>query len=178
MQLARPRTIGQFATNCHIDSRGSRDMFSSRVSALGLQSVLRPVALALLATTLLVGCGSRRAAAHKAPLRWSDLFPAWSPNGRLITFSSDRPAHKQRDLYVVKVDGSHLRRLTNDELNELYPVFVSNRQIAFMVRGKRYVIAADERGQRLMQRRRVRSRARSSTDRGWVALDRPRVGRV
>jgi WD40-like Beta Propeller Repeat len=36
--------------------------------------------------------------------------PAWSPDGRRIAFVSDR--HTQDDIYVVRSNGSGLRRLT------------------------------------------------------------------
>jgi Tol biopolymer transport system component len=150
-------------------------MFSAKVSTLRLRGAARLIALALLATTLLVGCGSGRGAAHahKTSLRWSDLSPAWSSDGKLIVFLSDRPVHKQWDLFVVNGDGSHLRRLTNDKLSEDHPVFLSNGKIAFAVRGKPYVIGADGRGRtRLLPRRRARPRAGSAAGRAWVAFAR------
>jgi len=43
----------------------------------------------------------------------NDVFPAWSPDGTKITFSSDRAEAGNLDVYVVNVDGSGLIRLTN-----------------------------------------------------------------
>jgi Tol biopolymer transport system component len=59
----------------------------------------------------------------------------------LIVFSSDRPAHKQWDLYVMDADGSHLRRITHDRLSEHDPVFLSNRTVAFTAPGGEYVVS-------------------------------------
>ena len=41
-----------------------------------------------------------------------DSFPAWSPDGTQIAFSSHRDG--RRDVYVIDADGSDLVRLTND----------------------------------------------------------------
>jgi tol-pal system beta propeller repeat protein TolB len=46
-----------------------------------------------------------------------DVYPAWSPNGKQILFASlrDDPQNAQNwQLYVVNLDGSHLRRMTAD----------------------------------------------------------------
>jgi Tol biopolymer transport system component len=145
------------------------------------RSILGIVIVASLTATLCVACGSR--AAHlslTAPFRWSDQFEAWSPNGRLILFSSDRPAHKQWDLYVMNVDGSHLRRLTDDKLRENNPRFLSNRTIGFTVRGKRWVIGADGRGRKRLFRhahgthRHAARRSGSSPNGRWIAFGRHR----
>lgn len=42
-----------------------------------------------------------------------DVFPAWSPDGSKITFSSDRAEAGNLDVYVMNADGSGLMRLTN-----------------------------------------------------------------
>jgi Tol biopolymer transport system component len=41
-----------------------------------------------------------------------DRSPQWSPDGRLIAFSSTRPGPSNAGLYLVRPDGSGLRRLT------------------------------------------------------------------
>lgn len=131
------------------------------------RSALTIGVLAILAT-ILVGCASQGTRNKPKPFRWSDDSPAWSPNGRAIVFSSDRPAHKQFDLYVVNVDGSHLRRLTDDKLLEESAFFLSNRKIAFMVRGKRYAIGVRGRGrERLLQRKQA-----APPIGGWVTFTR------
>ena len=47
-----------------------------------------------------------------SPPFWSDITPAWSPDGTTIVFS--RQMRNYRDLFVVKVDGSGLTQLTFD----------------------------------------------------------------
>jgi Tol biopolymer transport system component len=157
----------------------------SRVTTALLRSVFGLVAMTLLATALLVGCGG--GVAHESAFRWSDRFAAWSPNSRLILFSSDRPRHKQWDLYVMNSDGGHLQRLTDDKLNEAHghPGFVDNRHIAFSAYGKRDVIPVNRTtntAQLNSRARRVgtqhlapnRSRAGSSPNGLWVAFARHR----
>lgn len=43
----------------------------------------------------------------------SDVFPAWSPDGSQITFSSDRAEPGNSDVYKMNADGSDVTRLTN-----------------------------------------------------------------
>jgi Tol biopolymer transport system component len=81
----------------------------------------------------------------------------------------------------MNVDGSHLRRLTNDKLSEDNPHFLTNRTIVFTVRGKQYVIGADGReSKHLFQHARGphprhTARAPGSSPNGhWVAFGRHR----
>ena len=49
----------------------------------------------------------------------NDLEPSWSPDGQLITFTSDRNGNF--DIYIMKNDGSELRQLTFDTIDERSP---------------------------------------------------------
>ena len=66
----------------------------------------------------------------------TEFEPAFSPDGRLIAFSSDRadPASGRTDIWVVKPDGTGLRRLTTN-LNARGPAFSPD--------GKRIAISTD-----------------------------------
>ena len=58
-----------------------------------------------------------------------EATPVWSPDGRKIAFASDR--HVRRgprerngrdfELYVMRADGTHVRRLTRNHVPDLYP---------------------------------------------------------
>jgi tricorn protease-like protein len=64
----------------------------------------------------------RRQLTHGAAL---DSAPACSPDGRLVVFLSDRAflarSVPPADLYVMHVDGTHLRRLTRDRVDDFAP---------------------------------------------------------
>jgi hypothetical protein len=60
-----------------------------------------------------------------------DGYPSFSGDGKEIVFVSARDG--SLDLYVMKADGSDVRRLTNDHAMNLFPSFSpSSNQIAFV----------------------------------------------
>jgi dipeptidyl aminopeptidase/acylaminoacyl peptidase len=51
---------------------------------------------------------------------WSqDVDPAWSPDGSLLAFASDRSG--DYEIYTIRADGTHLRRLTHDPSDDRQP---------------------------------------------------------
>lgn len=50
-----------------------------------------------------------------------DALPAWSPDGKSIAFVSDRAEPRNRDLFVMRSDGSSVRRLTESTAWEVAP---------------------------------------------------------
>lgn len=60
-------------------------------------------------------------------------FPAWSPDGRRIAFSSGRDQVGGAQVYVMNADGSGQTRLTHSAVEETYPAWSPDgRRIAFI----------------------------------------------
>lgn len=99
------------------------------------------IALALVGVAIFAGViYATSGAGQSSPLtglRWTDETPAWSPNGKEIVFASNRP-HRGGGidhLYLMRPDGTHLRRLTRDRLDAREPSFSPDgRQIVFAAR--------------------------------------------
>jgi TolB protein len=64
-----------------------------------------------------------------------DAAPAWSPDGRLIAFTSARDRKRDPrgdyEIYVIGPDGSGERRLTNDARNDFGPEWLPDGRVAF-----------------------------------------------
>ena len=52
--------------------------------------------------------------------------PDWSPNGRQLAFEASW--HGGRNIYVMNIDGSHVRQLTFSETMDTYPRFSPDGQ--------------------------------------------------
>ena len=84
--------------------------------------------------TLDVGTGQVRALTSGA--EWRDEAPRWSPDGQSIAFSSNRahygPQAEQGtpdfDIYVMRADGSAVRRITSDAGNDADPSWMPDGQ--------------------------------------------------
>jgi TolB protein len=83
-----------------------------------------------------------------------DTQPAWSPDGNLIAFTSDRAGTGAQHIFLMRPDGSEPRKLTNNPItfqNELRPAwspdgstiaFVSEREIP-VGNNELYAVGAD-----------------------------------
>jgi TolB protein len=54
-----------------------------------------------------------------------DVAPSWSPDGKLIAFQSDR--NGDADIYLMRPDGTQVRRLTTSAAEERNPVWSATR---------------------------------------------------
>jgi Tol biopolymer transport system component len=89
----------------------------------------------------------RRLRALTGPLSGSgpaDMQPAWSPDGRRVAFARALPAAQGRslagfDVYVARVKGGRVRRVTRDVGNDTQPAWSPN--------GKLIAFASDRAGQ-------------------------------
>ena len=73
----------------------------------------------------------------------NDNFPHWSPKGDLITFISDREDNDY-EVYVIKPDGTGMRRITHIPGNEGHPVWSPDAQWIVFAIDKPLTLAAYE----------------------------------
>jgi TolB protein len=95
----------------------------------------------------------------------NDTQPAWSPNGKLIAFTSDRTGNQ--DVYTVRPNGRGLRRLTGTPAEDSAPSWSPNgRRIAFTSdrEGNEDVFSMTARGKAL---RRLTRGAADEGDPAW-----------
>ena len=80
----------------------------------------------VLATAILIVLSSPTTAqpSDKAAARYNDMFGAWSPDGSMIAFTSDRSGDPE--IYVSNSDGSGLNRLTYSEGRDAHPSWSSD----------------------------------------------------
>lgn len=52
-------------------------------------------------------------------------YPTWSPDGSRLAFASDHDGN--REIYVIKIDGTGLRRITNDPRADQFPAWSPGR---------------------------------------------------
>ena len=52
----------------------------------------------------------------------NNMYPSYSPDGKYIVFSSRRGNDEDLEIYIMKSDGTGLKRLTDNEYDDMYPV--------------------------------------------------------
>ena len=151
----------------------------------------RSVAIATLVIGFLGGCGGT-GGPKSSGWKWTDDDPIWSPDGRQIAFDSDRAARKSklRAVYVMKSDGTGVRRLTHGPLDAELPkwspdgtrlAYVSNlvrvateygyTHLVYSNRAPIHVVRADGSGDKKLAVSRETSGVEWSPDGRWIAFD-------
>jgi TolB protein len=65
----------------------------------------------------------------------ADGYPDWTPDGKRILFATDQCTNdlNQSEIYIIDVDGTGLKRLTNNDLGDYRPVWSPDgQQILFV----------------------------------------------
>jgi Tol biopolymer transport system component len=79
--------------------------------------------------------------------------PSFGPDGKRIVFTNavqtKRIGGRRNDVYVMRADGSHIKRLTQTEAGESLPAFSADgSKVAYSLGGKTYVVNANGAGGR------------------------------
>ena len=103
------------------------------------------------------GSGQRRLTTNTA----DDLDPAWSPNGKLIAFTSERDGNSE--IYVMNADGSAQANLTKSPKSDSGPAWSPDgKRIAFSRDGDIYVVGVGGAGLNLLT-----TSPRAESDPAW-----------
>jgi WD40-like Beta Propeller Repeat len=97
----------------------------------------------------------------------SDLAPVWSPDRHRIAFQSNRDGNWE--IYVMRADGSGVRRLTDDDAEDGEPSWSANGHIEFARDGRLFAIAPDGRDEHSLGKKAIWPRAARSPRRELVA---------
>jgi len=91
--------------------------------------------------------------------RWSDIHPAWSPDGKYIAFASNKEGNY--DIYVMELEARKITQITSDKGNDKYPEYSPDgSKIAFISdrSGEEQVWIMDSNGNNLKQLTRMKVR--------------------
>jgi TolB protein len=100
---------------------GSRILFASAFEDPGRDDPRVQRGQVSVATAIYVADVQSRKTTRLTPLG-QNRFATWSPDGRRIAFSGD-VENSNRDIYVVDVDGSNLRRLATGSATDVQPAW-------------------------------------------------------
>lgn len=79
--------------------------------------------------------------------------PSFGPDGRRIVFTNavrtEAIGGRRNDVYVMRADGSHVKRITHTEQGEYLPAFTADgSMVSYALAGKTYLVRANGRGER------------------------------
>jgi Tol biopolymer transport system component len=109
----------------------------------------RRIAFTLRSTIYVMGAGGTRVkrVRTEAGREFSD-GPVWSPDGRTLVYATNL-VKSDFEIFVARADGSGLRQLTRNPVQDWMPAWApGRRRIAFVRRGAIWLMAADGTGQR------------------------------
>jgi len=63
--------------------------------------------------------------------RWSDIHPAWSPDGKYIAFASNK--ERNYDIFIMELESRRIKQLTTENAKDQYPEYSPDgSKIAFV----------------------------------------------